>query len=78
MVLSAIFGSAFDGSTGMCLGAAQTCDRASSTPHLDRTVCPSGTPLPSSEMLVGDKDLFRDVAKCHRSLTGSTCPSLAV
>lgn len=38
---------------------------------------PSGTPLPSSEMLVGDKDLFWDVAKCHRSLTGSTCPSLA-
>lgn len=78
MVLSAIFGSALDGYTGMRLGTAQTCGSASSTSRLDRTVCPCGTLLPSSEMLVGDKDLFRDVAKCHRSLTGSTCPSLAL
>lgn len=68
MVLSAIFGSAPDEYTEMCLGTAQTCDSASSNSHLDGIVCPSGTPLPSSEMLVGDKDLFRDVAKCHRSL----------
>lgn len=68
VLLSAIFGSALDGCTGMCLGTAQTCGCASSPSHLDGTMCPSGTPLPSSEMLVGDKHLFRDVAKCHRSL----------
>lgn len=77
-MLSAIFGSALGGYAGMGLGTAQTCATASSTSHLDRTVCPIGTPVPSSEMLVGDKDLFRDVAKCHRSLTGSMCPSLAL
>lgn len=76
MALSANFGSALDG-FGMCFGITQTCGSASSTSRLAGPVCPSGTPLPSSEMLVGDKDLFRDVAKCHRTLTGSTCPSLA-
>ena len=58
-----IFGPALGGCTGMGLGAGQACGSASPTPLLDGTMCHSGTLLPSSEMLVGDEDLFRDVAK---------------
>lgn len=72
-----IFGPALGGCTGPGLGAGQACGSASLTPLLDGTTCHGGTPLPSSEMLVGDEDLFRDVAKWHRSLAGSPCPSLA-
>lgn len=70
-------GPALGGCTGTALGAGQVCGGASLSPLLDRTTRHGGTPLPSSEMLVGDGDLFRDVAKWHRSLAGSPCPSLA-
>ena len=59
------------------LGAGQACGSASPTPLLDGATCHRGTRLPSCEMLVGDEELFRDVAWWHRSLAGLPRPSLA-
>lgn len=58
-----VFGPSLGGCAGTGLGAGEACSSASPTPLLDGTMRHGATPLPSTEVLVGDEDLFRDVIK---------------